>query len=252
MGDVTATNTLTDLTTTAITEAPPLDQVMDEHGNLHPSPAGDRARPHGDRAKYVRENCKCSPCRAANASYQRQRLRDRNRPDGDWDAGYVDATDAKNHLHALQAQKIGLREVARRSGLSRSVLQAVASGSRQKVSRRTAEKLLQVTGDDFADGAYMPVDRARKVVIMLNEAGYRTEFILDQTGLDVEALRFRGTQVRAATVAALEDLCARLGAQVAPGGRVTGPLLPPAAWQSLEAHRQRSASLRGAMVQRLI
>ncbi len=108
-------------------------------------------RAHGTHVRYVfgptgsdtAKGCRCDDCRAAHATYQRDRYRRMHRPDG---AGpvYVDCSEARDHLLWLSANDVGRRAVAARTGLARSTLMEIRSGRRTKARRETIEAILAV------------------------------------------------------------------------------------------------------------
>ena len=116
--------------------------------------------PHGVRAKYTLEGCRCAECRRANCDYQKRRQRQ---------VGYgksptVDAAPVREHVRALMSSRypgahdgIGWRRIARLAGVNASVVHALVWGKRGKPTRRikreNAEKLMGVLPDDLADAA---------------------------------------------------------------------------------------------------
>lgn len=63
---------------------------------------------HGTHACYVLDRCRCHPCSAANTAYERDRIR--QQAYGRWN-NMVDAEPAREHVRALQAQGMGLKQI---------------------------------------------------------------------------------------------------------------------------------------------
>lgn len=98
-------------------------------------------RPHGTRRRYVRDECRCVLCTAANAAYQRERKRAMTRPDSVWLGGHVPAGPARSHLEQLLAGA-GIRETARRVNLSPGTLAEIRDGASRRITRRTRDAIL--------------------------------------------------------------------------------------------------------------
>ena len=112
------------------------------------------SRPHGTRAKYVVEKCRCAECRRANCEYQTMRERRKAYEAwGDIEPALVPADEVREHLEFLSSAGIGLRTVARRTGLSRSTLSKLRRRT-QRVRPRTADLILGLCTDDRAAGRW--------------------------------------------------------------------------------------------------
>ncbi|MCH8613436.1 helix-turn-helix domain-containing protein [Arsenicicoccus dermatophilus] len=109
---------------------------------------------HGTHACYVLDRCRCQPCRAAAAEYERKRVR-RNAYGR---ANLIDAGPVRDHVHALQAAGLGRRRIAELAGVSSSVLTNLLypTADREqssRVTRATAEKVLAVRAAPAAAAA---------------------------------------------------------------------------------------------------
>ena len=125
-------------------------------------------RAHGTRARYVfgvtgsnwRNGCRCADCSIAAGDYERNRRRQR-------EAGtpaFVDATEAREHLHWLSTQGIGLRTVAEHTGLSRTALQKLRTGQRTRCRPETADLILGMHLGRAKPRAYVDgVDTLRRI-----------------------------------------------------------------------------------------
>lgn len=95
---------------------------------------------HGDRRTY-RRGCRCLPCRAANAAYERCRRAGDLLPDP---AEMVDAVFAEMHLTALRGQGVGYRQAARLAGLCDRLVSDIRSGRRTRIRADTQTRILGV------------------------------------------------------------------------------------------------------------
>jgi hypothetical protein len=88
-----------------------------------------RARPHGTRARYVFEGCRCVPCRQANAAYATERDRRKVYPEvyGPLHTT-VPADEVRQHLRALQAAGMGQRAIALAAGVRRALIRDLLFG----------------------------------------------------------------------------------------------------------------------------
>lgn len=116
---------------------------------------------HGTRACYVLDRCRCEPCAAANSQAETERVR--LQAYGRYHK-YVDAYPVRLHLAELAAYGIGLKQVAKVSGVSTGTLSKLVFGvydstgtgggchgpgelvrpPSRRVLRRTAERIYAV------------------------------------------------------------------------------------------------------------
>lgn len=105
----------------APTPAPDLDRYI----------APDSRRPHGTRAKYVVDKCRCEPCTADNLAKANERRHAISRPDETW-VPYVPAGRARDHVRDLAAHGIGLKTIAKVSGVSHGALWKLMYGDTKR------------------------------------------------------------------------------------------------------------------------
>lgn len=110
--------------------------------------APDSHRPHGSRAKYVVEKCRCKPCKKANRREENHRTRQQTY--GRWQP-YVDAEPVREHVRALGAYGIGWKRVAKLAGVQGTVVSKLLYGDRRRgmgpskgLRPENAEKILAV------------------------------------------------------------------------------------------------------------
>lgn len=96
---------------------------------LKSATALSESRPHGTRIKYM-GGCRCSPCRAANTQYEKDRVNARRA--GDWN-GIVNAADARQHIEQLAKQNVGRRAIGAATDIADTILTEIKSGKRQYI-----------------------------------------------------------------------------------------------------------------------
>lgn len=138
---------------------------------------GER-RPHGSYAKAVVEGCGCQRCRAAKADYNRRRRQAISRPDEVW-LPYVSAQPARRHLAALSAAGVGLKTVARLSGVSHGALTKIVYGEpgrgrppSRRVRPHTLEAILAVKVGDARGKQRVSAAPTWQLIDELVAAGY--------------------------------------------------------------------------------
>ncbi len=158
---------------------------------------GTDARPHGSRARYVVDRCRCPDCRAANAAYAR------SRGPGPGKVGpFVPALLARSHLRRLADAGLGTRAASEASGVPRSTLQAVLDGTQTKLRESTERRILALSACDRLPGAYVPAGPTLARIEELLEADFSRGWVSRQLG----GARIRGDKVTVATAAAVQAL----------------------------------------------
>lgn len=158
--------------------------------------APDSHRPHGSRAKYNVERCRCRRCRNANRDGENQRIR--LLAYGQYVPPYVDAGPVRAHLRYLQDCGMGLRAIAAAAGINRKTLQSIlggrperGKGPRHAVTPRCAAALLAVEPSLDALGAHTVISgigTARRLQA-LAAAGWPLTHIAAEIGWTVQNLR---------------------------------------------------------------
>lgn len=128
-----------------------------------------RTRPlpnHGTLSRYKYHRCRCQPCRAESAAYQRTRHRKKGY--GTW-APLVDAEPVRQHLLALNAAGLSYAVIAERIGKSTATVTGFVydvSPRRPRKKRATpevAEAILAVTATDVMPGQVDATGTGRRV-----------------------------------------------------------------------------------------
>ena len=165
-------------------------------------------KPHGARVRYIL-GCRCLPCRAANSRYESERLAARK--NGDWN-GVVSSDAARTHLRKLRRRGVGLRAVADVTGISRTILQGIASGARAQCRKRTETAILAVDGGARSGGSIVPAGKTWRIIRHLLAEGYTKSELARRLGSKAKtpALQIRTDFVLASTAAKVERLYNRL------------------------------------------
>lgn len=189
--------------------------------------AADSHRAHGTYAKYVVERCGCEPCRGANRAYVRRRQRSMARPDELW-LPYVPAGPARRHLAALARQGIGLKTVAKLTGLAHGALSRIVYGDpargsapSKRVRPETLSAILGVEAQQASGGQKVPAGPTWALLDQLLTAGYTRTFLAAALGSRGKhpSLQIRRDRVRGSTARAVEALHRRLIDQQPPPRR---------------------------------
>ena len=174
--------------------------------------APDSRRAHGTYIKYVVERCRCDPCRAANSDYETRRQHAMRRPDEIW-LPYVPAGPARRHVRQLMAAGVGLKQIAKVSGVPHGSLSKLVYGDPQRnmapskrIRPQTERAILAVTEADAADGAKIAAGPTWALIDQLIAAGYWKAWIARQIGQRGPGLQFGRDEVTARTARAVAAL----------------------------------------------
>lgn len=158
----------------------------------------------GNRAKYVFDKCRCDLCTAANREYVRvaaQRI----------EPAYVRADEARAHIKELADVGVGLKQIAKASGISTGSLSKLVYSSRDRgpsarIRKTTADKIMAITPADQAAGARRPAGPTWQMLDEMIAAGVPKTVIaqaVGQTGPGLQLSRDTVTARNARAVAAL-------------------------------------------------
>lgn len=106
--------------------------------------------PHGTRARYAANRCRCDDCRKANTTYATMRARAVRNGDT---AKLVSAERARQHVLELSTKGIGKRAVADASDVAVSVINGIRRGTHKQITERTERRILAVDEGARLDGA---------------------------------------------------------------------------------------------------
>ena len=159
---------------------------------------------HGQNAAYALDRCRCEPCRRSN----REAARDRARQIA---PAYVDAAPARAHVRFLQANGLGLKTIAARSGVSHGALTKLIYGVNgrtpsKRITPRNLERLLAVSPADAADCDYVDAAPTWQRINAMVDAGVPRARIAEALGTVVPALQVSRTRVHARTARTIKQL----------------------------------------------
>lgn len=179
---------------------------------------------HGTHAKYVLDKCRCLPCAKANSDYESNRVR--QSAYGRWQP-YVDAAPAREHVRALMAAGVGLKQINKTSGVSHGCLWKLiygkknADGSQRpttKLRQNTVDRLLAVRPSHLADGARIDATGTRRRVQALVTIGWSQSKLAARLGMLPGNFNktFTGDRVVVSTARAVTELYDELWDQTPP------------------------------------
>lgn len=160
--------------------------------------------PHGTRAKYSLERCRCFQCKVANSNYEYGRICGKR--EGTWQP-YATSEQIRavlSHVERLRATGIGVRQIAHAAGVKRGTLREFLVPERRslrgrpvrrRIRTRTAERILAVSLRDRAGGSYIPAAKTWCLIDTLRSAGYPKRRLAVMLGYASPALQFRRHRV---------------------------------------------------------
>ena len=191
------------------------------------------SRPHGTRAKYVVEQCRCDYCRAANAAYYHQTKR-RIAP------RTVGAARARRHMLELADQGVGYKTVADAAGIGRSTAFKIVKGEVQHIRPDTEHAILGVTALNAADGNYTDAAPTWRLIEQLLDNGWTKDRISAALGNNGRALQVNRHRVRVSTAKAIAELARTAHITATPAPTRTPPE-PPPFWEGDTSWMHRGA-----------
>lgn len=167
-------------------------------------------REHGTYVKYVIEQCRCVACRDANSRYERDR-RARIEPP------YVSAAAARAHVVELAAAGVGLKTIAKTSGVAHGTLSKLMYGDpargmapSKRVRRSTHDRVMAVTPAAARGTARVDATGTKALLAEMSAAGVPKSRIAEALGAAGPGLQIgRRPMVTAQTAAAVAELHAR-------------------------------------------
>jgi hypothetical protein len=154
-----------------------------------------RGRPHrhGTRTAYVKDQCRCTQCRAANSDASKTAYRDhvlgRSAP-------FIDASPVRSHIETLRKAGIGVERIARLAGISSSHVRELVPHARtgrrpiQRVRPQTAQRLLAIAVTDANRAARSHVDATgtRRRLEALVAVGWTQQALAVELGRSTNSL----------------------------------------------------------------
>jgi hypothetical protein len=171
--------------------------------------------PHGTRARYKHDACRCEPCRAANTAYYRAE-RARHRAGAPLAAPFVDAAPVAEHLRELARQGIGYPTVAAATDLTAAHVWKIRAGWRKTMRASTAARILAVDLSAASDACRIDARPTWKLIRELLAAGLtRREIATRLSGRYRRALTLARRRVEARTAFLVRRLHAEVMAELA-------------------------------------
>lgn len=197
-------------------------------------PSPDRYE-HGTRSRYVAAKCRCQLCRDANTAHRKVRVQAQKQ--GQFN-GLVPTAPVRQHIVALQAQGVGLKRIADKAGVARSIPQLILNGKRTQIRNETALSLLGVTNsaksDRFVPAGLtwmriycMVADGVPKTVIArrlgsrakVSMLSLRHDIVATQSHIKVRRVWLAHEEECAATEPDVAEICTACGHSHAPAER---------------------------------
>lgn len=161
---------------------------------------------HGTHAAYVLDRCRCTSCKVATREYERERAQ-RIEP------AYVAAGPAREHVRLLSQAGVGLKTIAKLSGVPHGTLSKLMYGDRargmspsKRVRKTTLDRILSVWPNNVANGAKIDATRTWVLLDEMIDAGVPRARIAQQLGARSPALQLSRQQVEAGTARKVERL----------------------------------------------
>jgi hypothetical protein len=168
---------------------------------------------HGTYAAYVMDLCRCLLCARARSDWQE--TTNRTKAYGTWN-GLVDAEPARQHVRALQAAGLGLKQISAAAGFAGGVMGKLMYGYHGRppavrVRPTTANRIMAVpmpTIANLAAAQLVPAIGTARRIQALMRVGWTIPKIAQLTGVEKQSIRraARGEQqkVLAATHRAVQ------------------------------------------------
>jgi hypothetical protein len=122
---------------------------------------------HGTYQGYNIDGCRCRPCTDAWAMWMNRYTLRQLRGERFW----VPSAEIAAHLAPLTRLGVTPGAIAKAAGISPTRMKAVLEGRRPRVRHDAAARLLRLSFDDLADGAWMDSTHAEELVDKIHERG---------------------------------------------------------------------------------
>src|SRR4029453_13426359 len=123
---------------------------------------------HGVRSRYI-AGCRCQKCRRANTAYEIFRNKERR-------AGranpLVSALEARLYMREMSALGLGRRAFAHACGVGKTTLMRIRNGTKTRIRKHTAERILAVTIEALRPHAIVSAMCAHRQIRILQQNDY--------------------------------------------------------------------------------
>lgn len=164
---------------------------------------------HGQHAAYVLDKCRCEPCRLSNREYERARAQR-------IDPAYVGADAARQHVMFLREHSVGLKTIAKASGVPHGSLSKLIYGDparnmgpSKRVRLATAERILAVMPTDAAGNSQQPAGPTWVLIDQMVAAGVPRAAIGRYLGQTAGSLQLARTTIDRRHVIKVKEMHAR-------------------------------------------
>lgn len=159
---------------------------------------------HDQRAAYVLDRCRCDGCRAATTKVQRE-MRHQIAP------AYVAADPARLHVRFLSEQGVGLKQIAKVSGVPQGTLWKLVYGKpggqpSKRVRKDTLDRILAVMPSDVAAGSKIDATATWVLLDEMIAAGVPKARIAEHLGAKTRALQLSRSLITPRNARAVKDL----------------------------------------------
>lgn len=159
---------------------------------------------HAQRAAYVLDRCRCDSCRAATTAAQRE-MRNQIAP------AYVAADPARQHIRFLSEHGVGLKRIAKVSGVSQGALWKLVYGKAghepsKRVRKDTLDRILAVMPSDAAAGTRVDAKATWALIDEMVSAGVPKARIGAHLGQSGAALQLGRDTVSPRNARAVKEL----------------------------------------------
>lgn len=220
--------------------------------------AAATVRPHGIRAKYVHEGCRCQQCRRATAEYEKRRVRRNAYGLSPW----VDAEPVRAHVRSLMSSGVGANDgmsykrIASLAGVGNGTVGRLlygragkrAHGPSKRIHKDIAAKLLAVKERDLAGGALVDARQTWEMVEELTSFGMSRASIARTIGKKDPRLQLSRERVTVTNARAVEELHWTVFKASAPFRRLCSCPVPGSVAEWLEEADGKAERLRRAGV----
>lgn len=137
---------------------------------------------HGTYLAYKRDKCRCVPCSTAMS---RRNKADKLKASRGQNNTSVSAERTRQHLHALKAAGVSVREISRRTGYSTSLLERIYRGVLTGTTQSTQDDVLSIPVPHLRryDKSRIDATGTRRRIRALVAIGHSLKVIAEDAGL---------------------------------------------------------------------
>lgn len=148
---------------------------------------------HASHSGYS-HGCRCTLCKEAHRIYERNMSRRRRRIRYGLEEPverFVDATEAREHIHFLASRKIGLGSIALKLQVHRSNMQKLKNGRTKRITPELNDKILAIPAIPVSPNAFVPVVGLESILKELYDHGYTLADVARQIGVPCGRIKLK-------------------------------------------------------------